>query len=251
MNVVAHDILEFGTGKFGLIFREVNFRKLNFRARVGMTFYDALPDFQGGVRLVQRRQSFRKGHERVAEVVLVIFAADGVEQRACLGGTFQPQQALAEMRAGVNVRGVAGECGAVTFLRLGKFSFLKINVAKLEMMIGIVNVVDFRLKLLDARTALRAGQFEAGGSRTGLAIDGKKIPERANAVANENKNRPDPFAVAERVNEHPKLKHNDRQRDGTGQQIAPVVGQVEQRGEHSAAKLRPAISACNKSFWRN
>src|ERR1019366_1126279 len=90
----------------------------------------------------------------------------------------------------------AFERGAITFLRLGKFSALEINIAKLEMMIGVVQMMNLRLKLLDAGAAPRAGQVKTGGSR--MAINGKIIPDRAQPGADENKQRPNPFAVAAR-----------------------------------------------------
>ena len=65
------------------------------------------------------------------------------------------------MRADVNVRGIAFERGAVTFFRFGQFAALKINVAQLKIVVSVVEVMDLRLKFLDAFAALRAGQFKS------------------------------------------------------------------------------------------
>jgi len=227
VNVIGDDVVELDAGEAGLFFDNAQFGELHFGAGEGMIVHDVLPDLERGVGFVQRRQRFGVGHERVAEVVLEIFAADGVEQRAGLGGTLQPQQALAKMRAGVNVVWLALQRGAVAFFRLGEFSLLKINVAELEMMVGVVEVMDFGLQFLDAGAALRAGQLKAAGGRGGTAIDGKVIPKRAQPGTDENKKRPKPFAVAQGVDQHPELETRHRQPDRTGQQIAPVTEDVE------------------------
>ncbi len=132
------------------------------------------------------------GHHRVAVIVFRIFAADGFQQRTRLGRTVQAQQALAEMRAGVNVVRLAFQRGAITFFRLGKFSFLKINIAELEMMIGVVEMMNLRLQFLDARAALRAGQFKAAACPPGGgAIDEKIIQNRRQPEADENEDGPE------------------------------------------------------------
>jgi hypothetical protein len=129
------------------------------------------------------------------------------------GGTFQTEQALAEMRAGVNVGRIAFERGAVTFLRLGKFAALKINVAELEMVVGVVEVMDLRLKLLDAGAACAPGSSNPRMAEANRAIDEKIIQKGRDAPADENENRPKPFAVADGVDEHPDLERGDHQPD--------------------------------------
>lgn len=64
---------------------------------------------------------------------------------------------MTEMRAGINVADIAGERLAITLLGLGEFAFLEIDIAELEVVVGVVDVVNFRLEFLDAGAALGAG----------------------------------------------------------------------------------------------
>ncbi len=43
VDVVAQNVLEFGAGEVGLVFREVKFGELDLGARVGMILRDVLP----------------------------------------------------------------------------------------------------------------------------------------------------------------------------------------------------------------
>src|ERR1035441_2895834 len=79
--------------------------------------------------------------------------------------------------------------------------------------------------------AANRGAHEANGITVGLNI--------------ENKKRPNPFAVAERVDQHPELKRRDRKQDRIGQQNTPLADEIEQRGEHFRAKTRR-----NDSGWQ-
>ena len=151
MGVVGQHILQLGAGEVGLVLGGVEFGQLNFRARVGMIFRDLLPDIeQGVVGFAERGQRFGQRHHRVAVIVFGIFGDDAFEQRARFGGAFQAEQALAEMRAGVDVLRVAFQRGAVTGFGLGQFALLKINVAELRMMVRLVEMMDLRLEFLDA-----------------------------------------------------------------------------------------------------
>ena len=47
--------------------------------------------------------------------------------------------------------------------------------SQLEMVVGVVHMVDFCLKFLDAGTALRTGEFKPAGGR--ITVGGEKIPE--------------------------------------------------------------------------
>src|ERR1039457_1278327 len=115
VRVVAQHVLEFGAGGGGLVFGGVKFRELHLGARIGMILRDVLPVEQRVVRLADSGERFRQRHHRVPVIVLRLFVHDAFEQRTRLGGTFQAQQALAEMRAGVNVVRIAFERGAVAF----------------------------------------------------------------------------------------------------------------------------------------
>ena len=113
--------------------------------------------------------------------MLGIFGADPFEQRPGLGGLLLAQQALAEVRTGVDVLRFAFERGAVTGFGLVEFALLEVDVAKLRMMMRLVEMMDLRLEFLDAATVMRAGQFKAARGRRRAAKDVEEIPERCAA----------------------------------------------------------------------
>src|ERR1035441_2177396 len=94
------------------------------------------------------------------------------------------------MRPGVDVRGVAFEGGAVTGLRLFQFALLKEEVAKLGMVMRLVEVMNLGLKLLDAAAVERPRQFKAARRRGCRAIDCEIIEERREAKADEDEESP-------------------------------------------------------------
>ena len=98
----------------------------------------------------------------------------------------------------------------------------------------LVEVMDLGLQFPDATAVMRAGQLKTAGGRRGSAIDEKEIEQRCNSPADENENRPNPFAVADGVNEHPDLKRRDDQPKRIGQQVLPIFEAGEQRCEHDA-----------------
>ena len=57
-----------------------------------------------------------------------------------VAGPFQAQEALAEVSTGIDVLGVAFERGPVAFFRRCEFFPLKINIAQLKVMIGVIPV---------------------------------------------------------------------------------------------------------------
>src|ERR1022692_14066 len=109
--------------------------------------------------------------------MLWIFGDDTHQQRARLGGFFLTQQALAEMRARVYVQWIALHRGAVAGLGQSQFALLEINVAKLRVMVRLVEVMDLRLKFLDAAAVICARQFKSARGRRRGAIDGKVIKQ--------------------------------------------------------------------------
>ena len=128
---------------------------------------------------------------------------DAFEEGARLGRLFAAEQALAEMGAGVDVLGVAFEGGAVAGLGLFQFALLEIEVAKLEVMMGVIEVMDLGLELLDAAAVEGARQFETARRRGGGPIDGEVVEERRDTPADEDEEGPEPFPAADGVNEHP------------------------------------------------
>src|SRR5205823_9882359 len=102
-------------------------------------------------------------------------------------------QALAQMRPGVDVVRFPFQRRPVTLLRFVQFALLKINVAKLRMMMRFVQVMDLRLEFLDAATIVRTRQLEATRGGRGGAIYQKEIEQCAQAKSDEDESRPDPL----------------------------------------------------------
>lgn len=102
------------------------------------------------------------------------------------------------------------------------------------MVIGVVEMMDLRLKLFDAFAASSTGQFKSSHGRGCGAKDEKKIQDCRDSPADENKNRPNPFAIADGVNEHPDLKRRHGEQPRIMDQITGIQNVGDQRGEHGA-----------------
>ena len=142
----------------------------------------------------------------MAIVVLRLFCANFLQQRARLFRFLFPQQALAQMGAGIDVVGIPLQRCAVTRLRLVQFALLKINIAELRMMMRFVQVMDLRLKFLDAATVVGARQFKSACGRRHGAIDEKEIENGVDEGKEENEQYPHPFFPANGIDQHPELK---------------------------------------------
>src|SRR5439155_1561966 len=102
-----------------------------------------------------------------------------------------------------NVERVAFEGRAITTLSHLQFAVLKIDVPQLRMMMGFIEMMNLRLKLLNAPTVMRARQFKSarGGRRS--SIDGEVVEQRRKTKSDKNEQSPNPFPPPNRVNEHP------------------------------------------------
>ena len=159
MRVGLNDFAQLLAGFFLFAFREVKLGKLHAGARVGVMRQHTPPELDGHVRLAERSGGFGEGHERVTVVVLLVLLRHAFQPRQRVGGLFLAQQALAEMRAGVAVGGVAVQRGTVVFLGEIEFAALEINIAEREVMMRLVEMVDLRLEFLDAPPRVRAGKI--------------------------------------------------------------------------------------------
>src|SRR6185369_10159531 len=115
-------------------------------------------------------------------------------------------------------------------------------------MVRLIEVINLRLKLLDALPAVRARQFKTACHRTArTAIHAEKIPERAEAGKSEDEQRPAPLLVANRVNQHPELKTSHRQEP---QKVRPMVHaqKLRNQGTAHARRLVKAAKRRNHSF---
>src|SRR5262249_5554510 len=116
-----------------------------------------------------------------------LFMHDAFENGAGFGGAIQTDEALAQVRPGINIFRLALERGAITFLRFFQFASLEIDIAELGMVRGIVNVIDLRLKFFDAPAALCPGKFKSADAGRRSAINGEKIPKSSQPGPNDDK----------------------------------------------------------------
>src|SRR6266851_5495102 len=193
MRSIGQDLVHFRPRLIAQVFREEQFGQLDPRAGIGMVLGHALPDRDGGVGLAQRAESFGQRHEAVAIVVFGILGGNGFEQWARFRRPFAAQQALSEMGAGVDVLRIAFEGRAVTGFGLREVALLEINVPKLRVVMGLVEVVDLRLEFLDAAAVISAGEFEAARGCGRSAINLEKIPESAEDRKRQDEKNPHPF----------------------------------------------------------
>ena len=243
MHVVGHDILQFRPRQIRLIIGEVKPGQLHLGPRVGVAGRHLLPHLERGIGLAERGQRFGQRHQRVTIIMFGIFGDHAFEQRARFGGAFLAEQALAKMGARVHVPRITFQRCAVAGPGFIQFALLKINVAELRVVVCLVEVIDLGLQFLDAAAAVRAGQFKSARGRWRGPINEEIIQHGGQSPAQDNKQRPNPFALADGVNQHPDLENGHRQPKRTGQKKVPARDVGEQRGEHDfeirgAGKMR-------------
>src|ERR1043165_10224828 len=153
------------------------------------------------------------------------------------------------MPAGVQVLRVAFQRRAVATLGLFQFALLEINVAQLRVMMRFVEMMNLGLQFLDAPAIVRAGQLESARGRRGGSIDIEIIPKRAEAPAEEDEYSPKPFALPDRIHEHPNLECGNCQRPDVASQAAQRQQVREQRGQHGA-EANAAAGSCKAEIWR-
>ena len=223
MRIVGNHFAQFGAGNVGLIARHVNFRELNFGARIRVIFGDLFPEVERTPGVAKGRAGFRERHLGIAVVVLGIFGDDAFQERFGFGRAFGAQEALAEVGAGVDVLRVAFHGGAIALLGFVEFALLEINIAELGVMMRLVQMMNFGLEILDATAVHRAGQFEAARGGRRVAINENVVAHRGNEPAEEDESGPNPFASADGVDEHPQLKDaNQQNKGGRNQPITDV-----------------------------
>lgn len=228
VSVVGQDSLQLGTGEVGLLFGDVKLSELDTRTRVAVVFEDLFPGAKGRVDIAERRERFRVGHQGVAVIVARVFGTDLLQEQSGLIGLFLAQQTLAQMRAGIDVRGVAFERCAIAGFSFVEFAFLKINIAQREVMMWFVEMMDLRLQFLDTTSIVHAGKFETGGHRRRGAIDGKEIIHRAKQRKDEDPNCPTVFLAANSFDQHPDLKRQRNRKPGLRPDCVHVESQISQ-----------------------
>src|SRR2546423_10739132 len=113
--------------------------------------------------------------------MLRILSANSFEQRQRFRGSFLPKQALAKMRARVDVLGVAFQRGPVACFSLLEFALLKVDIAQLRMMMRFIQMMDLGLQFFDPFAIVRPGKFETAHGRWRAAVNVKDIPECSDA----------------------------------------------------------------------
>src|SRR5437870_5754927 len=104
------------------------------------------------------------------------------------------------------------------------------------MMVRFIQMMDLRLQFLDSAAVVRARQFEAPRGRGRSAINPEKIQYRGQTPAKKNERRPDPLALTDGMDEHPKLERGNQQGPGILQQIIHRSQVGEQRSQHTMQK---------------
>src|SRR5207249_12279824 len=138
------------------------------------------------------------------------------EEGARLGWPFLAQQALTEMCAGIDVLRIAFQRGAIAAFGLCQFALLKVNIAQLKMMVGLIEMVNFGFQLFDSAPVVSSGQLEAPSRRRRRPINCKVVEQGGESEAHEDEKRPNPFASPDGVNEHPQAEQRDQREPGIG-----------------------------------
>src|SRR6476659_2100076 len=108
--------------------------------------------------------------------MLRILRDDAFQQGTRFGWPFQPQQALAQMCARINVLWVALHGRAIATFGLFKLPFLEMKVAKLGVMMRVIQIMDLGFQLFHAALVESAREFEAASGRRRAAVYPKIIP---------------------------------------------------------------------------
>src|SRR5688572_201393 len=101
-----------------------------------MLLEDQLPNVDRLVRFVQGSERLGQSHERVAVVVLLVFAANAFEERTSFLRAFEAQEALAKVRTDIDVLRVALNGGPIARFSFVEFAALEINIAELKVMVS-------------------------------------------------------------------------------------------------------------------
>src|ERR1043166_4627353 len=164
--------------------------------------------------------------------MLGILGDNPFQQWARFGGPFGAQEALSEVCTSINVIGIALQRGAVACLGFLELALAEVNIAKLEMVMGFIEVINLRLQFFDTRAVCRARQLESTHRRCRAAVHIKIIEQGGQPPAYEYKKCPYPFLPPDCVNKHPNLECEHQQRKRRTQQVPELEQVIEQPGEH-------------------
>jgi len=203
VGVVVDDLAEFGAGGFGLSGGGIELGELDAGAGVGVVFEDAFPGGESLIGLAERGVGLGEGHEGVAVVVVGVGGAGLFEEGKGFVGAFLAEEALPVMGEGIGVLGVAFEGGPVAGLGLGEFALLEVDVAQLGVVMGLVEVVDLVLELLDAPTVAGAWEFESADRGCRLPVDEEEVENGVEEREDDDEQHPEPLLAPDGVDDHP------------------------------------------------
>lgn len=109
--------------------------------------------------------------------MLGVFGDRALEEGASLGGAFETEEALAKMGPSVDVLRVAFKSGAIAGLGFVELALLEVNVAQLEVVMRLIEMMNLSLEFLDAAAVLRARKFEAASGRSRTAVVIEVVPD--------------------------------------------------------------------------
>src|SRR5687767_4398453 len=94
-------------------------------------------------------------------IVLGILGDHTLEERTGFLRLVLAKEALAKVSASVDILRVAFERGPIARIRVVEFALLEINVSKLRVVVGFIEVMDLRLEFPDSLAAVGSGQLKA------------------------------------------------------------------------------------------
>src|SRR5262245_9231909 len=103
---------------------------------------------------------------------------------------------------------------AVTGFGQLELALLKINIAELRIMMGLIEMMNLCLESFDQTAVMGAGQFKAARGGRRAAIHDEEIKGGGQCGAKEDDDCPDPFAFEDGVHEHPEPENAKDQGEG-------------------------------------
>ena len=201
------------------------FGVLDLGSGVTVVGEDLLPGGDGFVGVAEGGLGFSEGHLGVAVVVPGI-GGEGLFQKGLgLGRALQAEETLAQVRDGVGVVLVALEGFAIAGLGLFEFALGEEMIGEVEVIAGVVEVVDALLDFLQSGAVAGPGQFEAGGATpcgSPGTVDHEEVEGRGEHGEEDDAGDPEPFSPPDGVDAHPDREDRPDQNERILQQYLGV-----------------------------
>jgi len=239
--VVLDDFAEEGLGGGGLALGEEEFGVLDAGAGVAVVGGDPGPGGEGSGQVAKGGQGLGEGGLCVAVVVFGIEGEGGFEEGTCLGGTVQSEQAMSEVGHGIGIVGIALEGVAVADLGVLEPALGEEDVGEVELIAGVVEMIDPVLDFLEPRALSGAGEFESGQAPAGGALDAidlKEIQDGGQDGEDEDADGPDPIAASDGVDQHPDGEREAGEGERTSDEEAGIEEVLKDGPERHGREVR-------------